>query len=433
MLRRLLVLASVVVIGPAAAYAQPAREADLLACKIPPGATMEILEERRQRLEREAGVETAARPAKAEAGGEQRKAREELLEVLFQIDCLNAKLKAQLLTRRFGQAPEGVIEITTYYATNRKQTAATEPRRIYSAEVADALQYGRAIVSIPPTHTPGNLELPSLWKLEREADPSKHFVLKSVVPLNADAGRREITERLQDMASKSMLIFVHGFNMGFAEAALRTAQIAHDLSFPGMAFFFSWPSANQIRAYWQDEEIARLSESVFEQLIEELTQLPVTDIYVVAHSMGNRVVGHALQARMDKGKETKKLRELLLAAPDINADVFRTLIAPRLVAMQGTRTTIYASSSDIALRASKVVHGYKRVGDTLGGVVTFPGMETIDASSAAAAIRGYGHFYLVDSPSVIKDIRSLIEREASASLRGLREVGAPPTSYWRLP
>jgi esterase/lipase superfamily enzyme len=63
---------------------------------------------------------------------------------------------------------------------------------------------------------------------------------------------------------------------------------------------------------------------VFEQLIDELSQLPVTDIYIVAHSMGNRIVGHALQARADKGKETKNLRELLLAAADINANVFRT-------------------------------------------------------------------------------------------------------------
>ena len=232
-----------------------------------------------------------------------------------------------------------------------------------------------------------------------------------------------MAQKLQAMSSKSLLVFVHGYNMGFRETALRTAQMAHDLNFPGMAFFYSWPSANHVRSYWQDEEIARLSESVFEQLIDELSQLPVTDIYVVAHSMGNRIVGHALQARADKGKETKKLRELLLAAADINANVFRTVIAPKLAAMQGTRTTVYASSSDIALKASKLMHGFRRVGETTGGVVTYPGIETIDASSESAALRGLGHFYIVDSPSVIKDIRSIIEKKVPAKLRGLSEVG----------
>jgi esterase/lipase superfamily enzyme len=124
--------------------------------------------------------------------------------------------------------------------------------------------------------------------------------------------------------------------------------------------------------------------------------------------MGNRIVGHALQSRADKGKETKKLREVLLAAPDINADIFRTVIAPKLVAMQGTRTTVYASSSDIALKASKVVHGFKRVGETTGGVLTYPGLETIDASSASAMTKGYGHLYIADSPSVVKDIQAII-------------------------
>jgi esterase/lipase superfamily enzyme len=236
--------------------------------------------------------------------------------------------------------------------------------------------------------------LPTLWKLERDADASKHFVLQAVMPLNVDAARKEMAQKLQGMSSKALLVFVHGYNVGFPEAALRTAQMAHDLNFPGLAFFYSWPSANHVRSYWQDEEIARLSEGVFEQLIDELAQLPATDIYLVAHSMGNRIVGHALQARMDKGKETKNLRELLLAAADINADVFRAVIAPKLAAMKGTRTTVYASSSDIALKASKVVHGFRRVGETNGGVFIYPGIETIDASNASPSLRGYGHYYL---------------------------------------
>jgi esterase/lipase superfamily enzyme len=275
--------------------------------------------------------------------------------------------------------------------------------------------------------------MPSLWKLEREADPNKHFVLKSVVPLQSDAARKEMAEAFKSMPSKSLLIFVHGYNSSFADAAFRTAQMAHDLKFPGMAFFYSWPSAAATRAYWQDEETARLSESVFEQLVEELSQLPVSDIYIVAHSMGNRIVGHALQSRVDKGRETKHLREVLLAAPDINADIFRAVIAPKLAAMQGTRTTVYAASSDLALMASKVVHGYKRVGETSGGVLTFPGVETIDASSASTASKNLGHSYVVDNSSVLKDIDAIIHQKTPAEQRGLRAFGMSPNTYWRLP
>jgi esterase/lipase superfamily enzyme len=406
-----------------------------------PAVALPDLEKRRQALERDIARQAAAenpkrKDAKAEAGAATlRGSQEELLDVLMRIECVRAagdqgEAPSRSVFNRRAVGGKGLIEVTTYYATNRKATGGAEPQKFYGPEVGSSLQYGRAIVSIPANHTPGKLELPSLWKLERGADPNTHFVLKSVLP--SDAGRKEMADKLQTMSAKALLVFVHGFNVGFAEAALRTAQMAHDLNFPGMAFFYSWPSANKIRLYWQDEEVARLSESVFEQLIDELSQLPATDIYVVAHSMGNRIVGHALQARADKGKVIKNLRELLLAAPDINADVFRTVIAPKLAAMQGTRTTVYASSSDLALKASKVVHGFRRVGETTGGVLIFPGVETIDASGASASLKGYGHFYVVDSPSVVKDIRTVIETRGTAKLRGLSELGASPNVYWRL-
>jgi esterase/lipase superfamily enzyme len=436
MLKRLLQIASVLAVTATVANAQPPALENALACKDTPVEALTVLESRRQILEREVGRKSEAKPAKSDARAKEqeqslRKSQEDLLEVLFQIDCV--KLQRSPENRRVVLAPkpQGAIEITTYYATNRKQNATAEPEKVYGSEVANALQYGRAVVSIPPTHTPGNFEMPTLWKLQRNADASRHFVLKNVTPLGADDARKEMTQKLQAMSSKALLIFVHGFKTGFTEAALRTAQMAYDLNFPGMAFFYSWPSANQVRSYWLDEEVARLSESVFEQLIEELSQLPVTDIYVVAHSMGNRIVGHALQARADKGKSTPNLKELLLAAPDINADVFSAVIAPKLAAMQGTHTTVYASSSDIALKASKIVHRFRRLGETTGGVVTYPGIDTIDATGASKAVQGFGHFYIVDSPAVIEDIRSIIERKGSAKLRGLSEVGAPPNSYWR--
>jgi esterase/lipase superfamily enzyme len=91
--------------------------------------------------------------------------------------------------------------------------------KVYGSEVNGRLEYGRATVTIPPNHTPGALEMPSLWKLEREPDASKHFVLTGVLPLNADAARKEMGEKLKGMTAKALLIFVHGYNSSFADAA----------------------------------------------------------------------------------------------------------------------------------------------------------------------------------------------------------------------
>lgn len=330
-------------------------------------------------------------------------------------------------------ATADAVEIVTYYATNRKKGAANAtPSEAYANERGSALSFGRVVVSIPRAHTPGTIEQPQLWKFERSPDPNKHFVLKSVTPLETDATRAEIAGRLKQTADKSMLVFVHGYNNGFEDAALRTAQLAYDLQFPGIPFFYSWPSANRVRAYLQDEETARLSEGVFETVLRELSAMPVQSIYIVAHSMGNRVVGHGLQRYVNAGGKTDRIKELLLAAPDINAEIFKDEIQPRLAQMRGTRTTIYASSSDVALIASKVVHGFRRVGESSGGVLVFKGMDTVDASNASPSLRNLGHSYLVDSATVIKDLHAIITSKLAARARGLLPKGQEPEIYWQL-
>jgi esterase/lipase superfamily enzyme len=439
MFSRLLLILGVLALAATCAQAQPLpdnRPPEI--CRVTTNETLPELQARKQRLER-AIADKGGPDAKQGPGQELRKMQEELLEIVVWIECARGLQPDPMVARRRGiaarpaEAPADVVEVTTYYATNRNiAKGSSEPAKVYGPELETTLHYGRAVVTIPRVHQSGMVEMPSLWKLERDADPNKHFVLKSVTPLPTDAARREMAEKLRGLDTKSLLIFVHGFNTSFRDAALRTAQMAHDLKFPGMAFFYSWPSASLVRAYWQDEEAARFSESVFGRLLDDLSQLPATDIYIVAHSMGNRIVGHALQTRIDMGKDTSRLRELLLAAPDISADIFNKIIAPKLATLQGTRTTVYASSSDVALRVSKVVHGFRRLGETTDGIFIFPGLETVDASSATSMAKAYGHLYIMDSPSVLRDIETIIRQKMSAAQRGLSQMGTSPNQYWRL-
>ncbi len=71
-----------------------------------------------------------------------------------------------------------------------------------------------------------------MWKFERSPDPNKHFVLKSVTPLGADATRTEIANRLSKASDKSMLVFVHGYNNGFEDAAMALRSSLTTCSFP---------------------------------------------------------------------------------------------------------------------------------------------------------------------------------------------------------
>jgi esterase/lipase superfamily enzyme len=441
MYRLCLLLFAAFAFGAGAVHAQEPNQLSIPEpCRVTSTEGLPALEKRKQRLERNVASATkTASKNNARAGAQEktlRANREELLQVMFRIECVRTQLALQ---SGDGSARRGpvkkqveVVEVATYYATNRNATDSTEPAKAYGAKFESSLRYGRALVTIPLTHVPGNIELPRLWRLQREPDPSKHFILKSVTPLDKDAVRREMSEKLDASSAKAILLFVHGYNLGFTEAAMRTAQLAHDLRFPGVPFFFSWPSAHQLLAYWQDEEMALLSEGLFEKLLDELSAFPATDLYIVAHSMGSRIVSSALKSRVDMGKDNKNVRELLLAAPDINADLFRAVIAPKLATMQGTRTTIYASSSDLALKASKIVHGFPRLGETTGSVFTYRGLETVDASTATQVNRAYGHFYLMDNAAVLKDVRTIIEQKSSAKQRGLFPMGREPDIFWRL-
>ena len=439
MLGRLLLVLGLLALGALDARAQPVAEnrvPDI--CKVTTNETLPQLKARQESLERAIAAKGGP-DARSDPGHAIRKMQERLLQVVAWIACAQEAQPELAVARRRGVSVRAlhppaadVVEVTTYYATNRNPQRSADPASIYGTKLGTALNYGRAVVTIPRDHTPGMIETPSLWKFERVADPNKHFVLKSVTPLATDAARREMAEKLRKLNTKSLLIFVHGFNTGFRDAALRTAQMAYDLKFPGVPFFYSWPSARSLLAYWQDEEAARFSESVFEQLLDELSALPTTDIYIIAHSMGNRIVGHALETRVKLGKDTSRLRELLLAAPDINADLFNKIIAPKLAAMHGTRTTVYASSSDVALRISKVVHGFRRLGETTDGISVYPGLETVDASGATSMARDYGHLYITDSPSVLRDIATVIRKNVSAAQRGLSQAGISPNQYWRL-
>jgi esterase/lipase superfamily enzyme len=468
MLSRILLTLAAAGVGLAAGIAsgQPAADLNLPApCRAKAADNLQALEKRQERLERRIAQTRAAKPAAEEEAGSAQltKSQAELLDVLFKIQCHKLRQQAAsaepAAAERVGPkkrsvapapgaaAPEpppprraargadaaanNVIEVTTYFATNRGRSGKSAPASLYDT-VVSPLSYGRALITIPGTHTPGSLELPSIWKLQFQPDPARHFTLKAVEPLRPDEARAEMAKSLAQTSSKAILVYVHGYNMSFAETAMRTAQLAHDLDFPGLPFFFSWPSAGQVTGYLRDSESAQLSEDAFDQVLDDLSRLSGGEIYVIAHSMGSRVVTQALRSRVDKGKSTAHVRELLLAAPDINADLFRKAIAPRLQAMQGTQTTVYASSSDLALMASKAVHGYRRVGETAGGVFVYPGFDTVDASAASLAVRAFGHSYLTDSAGVLKDIKSLLRLKLPAKARGLAEAGTSPDIYWSL-
>ena len=118
------------------------------------------------------------------------------------------------------------------------------------------------------------------------------------------------------------------------------------------------------------------------------------------------------------GPEDKRLKrkfnEVVLTAPDIDAEIFKTQIAPAVVRV-ANRVTLYASSHDQALALSKKINGYPRAGDSGKGLVVIEGIDTIDVSAVDTSL--VGHSYYGSSDTVLTDIWDLIKCAKSPDLR----------------
>src|SRR5690606_16002821 len=120
------------------------------------------------------------------------------------------------------EAEADYYRIRTFFATDRNHVPGARPNQAFGPE-PDTLRYGTAVVSIPHDHRMGDIERP--WLPWRES-PSRHVVLLSADVLEPAAFYRELSDALAATSGNNALLFVHGYNVGFREAAYRTAQMA---------------------------------------------------------------------------------------------------------------------------------------------------------------------------------------------------------------
>ncbi|GGZ04859.1 alpha/beta hydrolase [Pseudoduganella plicata] len=328
--------------------------------------------------------------------------------------------------------PEGVPShavMQVFFATDRQQTGDRHPARQFGV-ARGPVSYGSCEVGIPRDHRMGELESPSLLRLQFRPDPDRHVVLMRTELATREQFFPTVSQAIAASANRAALLFVHGFRVSFEDAARRTAQIAYDLGFAGVPLFYSWPSQGRLSGYLVDEtnvEWAQAGLTAF--LADFLADTQAEHVYLLAHSMGNRALTRAAAAVIAGRPDlASRLREIILTAPDIDADVFRRDIVPALTA-GGSPVTLYASSNDEAMQVSKKMHGYPRAGDGGDGLVVAAGLETIDASGVDTSF--IGHSYYAQGRSALGDMYYLINQRLRANQRfGLHPVEAPGGRYW---
>lgn len=288
-------------------------------------------------------------------------------------------------------------------------------------------------VTVPDSHQRGQVERPSLLRFELREDARRHVVLVQAEELPADNYYEQLSRTVSQAPDGDLLLFIHGYNVDFESAVRRTAQIAVDLPFQGVPVCYSWPSQGTLLGYPVDENnVAWSTEHLKDYLLELCDRSGATSVNVVAHSMGNRALTEALNdIALERGPEAPALFDrVVMAAPDVDADRFRRHLASRLT-QTAQHVTLYASSDDQALIASKKVHGYPRAGDAGNDLVVVPGVETVDVTGIDLSL--LGHSYYGDSGVMLRDLFDLIHHRRVA---GERSTVTPKLlgqlTYWQI-
>ena len=326
---------------------------------------------------------------------------------------------------------EGVV-YPVWFGTNRKPTPAGDG---FTGERHDRVTLGRVEVYVPEAHRFGETGSAFWKKLLRFDLRDDRLRLQRVQSQDRGAFYAEIHKAMLDARETGetphALVFLHGFNVTFADAAIRAAQIGYDLKVTGATAFFSWPSRGSVAAYPADEASIEASERpITDFLLDFAASCGAERVHVIAHSMGNRGLLRALQRIAATAQMRGKLKfgQVFLAAPDVDRDLFLDLA--RLYPEHAERTTLYASDADLAVHLSSRLHAAPRAGYYVPYTVA-PHIDTV-------AVPGFdvdllGHSYFAQAEALLHDIHDLMRHdEAPAKRQRIATAVHEGTAFWKL-
>ncbi len=308
--------------------------------------------------------------------------------------------------RLYGTYPvvkEKTAHVGVWYGTNRKAERDASGQLVgfgVDRDAPDQLHFGRCRVAIPRCHAFGSTR--SNWWVRLLRGYDDQLVLEAIHELPS---REEFVSDIQDHLSEKafkfedqVLVYIHGYNIDFRRAAIRTAQMGADLKIRTLAFF-SWPSRGNPRDYIPDLTSAEESEEHFIAFLKTLSDATGgRRINLLVNSMGNRMVLRSID-RIAKGAMGIRFGLVLMAAADVSANVFRNQ-APSIPRLS-SRVTHYVSGRDTALAVAERVHKAPSAGSCPPHVIV-EGIDTIEVTEVDLSL--LGHSFFAEAEPVLYDM-----------------------------
>jgi len=296
-----------------------------------------------------------------------------------------------------------VPEVTTseqlkplYFGTNRAWSVSPDGTHTeFKTKFTNDLTVGSVTILIPKGHKRGTLSnffgTNKLRRIQTDIMEQNNFLAALAKEIGTNSDR-------------TLICWIHGYYNSFESAAVRAAQLSVDIGFAGVTTFYSWPSQASMSGYVDDQTNAENSAKCLSTFLQHISHISgIEKVFIVAHSMGNFALMHALDflSKNDtKNFASFPVNEFVLAAADISVKDFNT---KKDLFSGASRRTLYINERDYALNASSsgLINGLYRVGHTLEEREQY---DVIDAGSVSS----FGHSYIADSVAVMDDLRNLL-------------------------
>ncbi|MFS8050170.1 alpha/beta hydrolase [Rhizobium sp. BR 314] len=284
---------------------------------------------------------------------------------------------------------------------------------VFSGARAPTPFYAMTNVTVPTIHKVGYIERPS----DSLANPAKYFTATGVArygnsKMFSSALRSEIKAR-----GGRVLVYIHGFNTQFDDAVYRITQISQDANYKGVPVLFTWASAGKPFDYVYDTNSAMAARDALEDTLRLVVSSGATRVDIVAHSLGNWLTMEALrQLAMTNDRDLSgKLGNVVLAAPDIDVDVFKSQM--RRYGKPSRPFIVLASNRDRVLDMSSWLAGSKpRLGDYLDTKdIADYGVVVVNMSDIKGN-DGLNHSIFAENPTMVKLLGIDLNRDDAGRL-----------------
>ena len=354
------------------------------------------------------------------------------------------------------RAPE-IVDDTLAYGSRRSASAAFGS---VALEIGDGITWNELVELSETNRRDANpkVHVRAINELGRfPATPRPFTVVDGVVVEDGEvesARKRveaefleELHRRLAMAKDKDVILFVHGFNNSFDEAAQSQAEVWHFLGRRGVPILYSWPAAHGgLFGYFVDRESGEFTIFHLKEFLRLLASSPqVGRLHILAHSRGTDVVTTALRelviearAAGKNPRESLRIANLILAAPDLDMDIVRQRLMAEKFGPAIGQITIYTTQADRALGASQTMMGGIRFGRVQGTdlgereqriFTEVTNVNIIDVQGVDSLI---GHGYFHSNPAASSDL-ILILRDGSRPGPPGRPLTHDTLNLWTMP